>query len=321
MYHKNTDKAKQFTRGGQITFHNVRMWLQVNKTVWNMYLPFLLILIAFSIYVITPNEILQNAWYWCLAKTNPTLEILDFKLQRFSVPYHGKTYNISPKNYLSYAQFVKNAEAIVYYLKVGAITGFILSLGIFYSIVKWLTTQGEKQTANQFIRGAKLDSSKNVAKMINKQKMASDIVIDGMPMLANSETKHFLVHGSTGSGKTQLISKFLDCIRKRGDKVLIYDKGGIYTSTFYLAGEDKILNPFDARSENWDLWHEARTVTDFENMASSLIPTKGEADPFWVNSARTIFGSTAFTMQDDKDRSIKQLLNVLLKITLHELHN
>ncbi|CAL7961571.1 type IV secretion system protein VirD4 [Gammaproteobacteria bacterium] len=321
MQLKNIDKTKQFTRGGQITFHNVRMWLQVNKTVWNMYLPSLLMLVAFSIYVITPNEILQNAWYWCLAKINPILEILDFKLQRFSVPYHGKTYNISPKNYLSYAQFVKNAEAIIYYLKAGAIAGFILSLGIFYAVVKWLTAQGEKQTTNQFIRGTKLDSVKNVAKMINKQKVASDIIIDEMPMIANSETKHFLVHGSTGSGKTQLISKFLDCIRKRGDKVLIYDKGGIYTSTFYRAGEDKILNPFDARSENWDLWHEARTVTDFENMASSLIPTKGEVDPFWVNSARTIFGSAVFTMQNDKDRSIKKLLNVLLKITLHELHN
>ena len=321
MQLKNIDKTKQFTRGGQITFHNVRMWLQVNKTVWNMYLPSLLMLVAFSVYVITPNEILQNAWYWCLAKINPILEILDFKLQRVSVPYHGKTYSISPKNYLSYTQFVKNAEAIIYYLKAGAIAGFILSLGIFYAIVKWLTAQGEKQTTNQFIRGAKLDSTKNVAKIINKQKIASDIIIDEMPMIANSETKHFLVHGSTGSGKTQLISKFLDCIRKRGDKVLLYDKGGIYTSTFYRSGEDKILNPFDARSENWDLWHEARTVTDFENMASSLIPTKGEVDPFWVNSARTIFGSAVFTMQNDKDRSIKKLLNILLKITLHELHN
>jgi type IV conjugative transfer system coupling protein TraD len=321
MYPKNTDKAKQFTRGGQITFHNIRMWLQVNKTVWNMYLPSLLMLMAFSIYVITPNEILQNAWYWCQAQVNPILELLDFKLPRFDVPYHGKIYNISPKNYLSYAPFVKTAEAIIFYLKAGAIIGFVLSLGIFYAIVKWLMAQGEKQTANQFIRGARLDSPKNVAKIINKQKIASDIVIDEMPMIANSETKHFLVHGSTGAGKTQLISKFLDCIRKRGDKVLLYDKGGIYTSTFYRTGEDKILNPFDIRSENWDLWHEARTITDFENMASSLIPIKGEVDPFWVNSARTIFGSAAFTMQDDKDRSIKKLLNVLLKITLHELHN
>ncbi|CAL7962065.1 Coupling protein TraD [Gammaproteobacteria bacterium] len=321
MQPKNTDKAKQFTRGGQITFHNLRMLLQVNKTIWNMYLPSLLILVVFSIYVITPNEILQNAWYWCLAKINPILEILDFKLPRFVVPYHGKTYNISPKNYLSYTQFVKNAEAIIYYLKIGAIAGFILSLGIFYAIVKWLMVQGEKQTANQFIRGAKLDTSQNVAKMINKQKNASDIVIDDLPIVANSETRHFLVHGSTGTGKTQLISKFLDHLRRRGDRVFLYDKGGVYTSIFYRKDRDKILNPFDARCENWDLWREATASTDFENMAESLIPMHGETDPFWVNAARTIFGSAAFTMQDNSDRSIKKLLKVLLTSELSDLHN
>lgn len=321
MQPKNNDKAKQFTRGGQITFHNLRMLFQVNKTVWNMYLPSLLILVVFSIYVITPNEILQNAWYWCIAKINPILEPLDFKLPNFKVLYHGKTYNISPKNYLSYEQFVKNAEAIIHYLKAGAIIGFILSLGVFYAIVKWLTTQGAKQTANQFIRGAKLDTSQNVAKIINKQKNASDIVIDDLPIVANSETRHFLVHGSTGTGKTQLISKILDHLRRRGDRVFLYDKGGVYTSTFYRKDRDKILNPFDARCENWDLWREATASTDFENMAESLIPMHGETDPFWVNAARTIFGSAAFTMQDNSDRSIKKLLKVLLTSELSDLHN
>ena len=321
MLPKNSGKAKQFTRGGQITFHNIRMLLQVNKTLWNMYLPSLLFLIIFVIYIITPNEILYNAWYWCLAKINPLLELLDFKIPRFNVPYHGRIYPVSPKTYLSYGQFVKNAEAMIHYIKVGTVIGFVLSLGVFYAIVKWLVTQGEKQTANRFIRGAILDTPENVTKMINKQKMASDIVIDGLPMIANSETKHFLVHGSTGTGKTQLISKFLDHLRKRGDRVFLYDKGGVYTATFYQQDRDKILNPFDARCENWDLWHEARTSTDFENMAESLIPMHGETDPFWVNAARTIFGSAAFTMQDDKDRSIKKLLKVLLTSELHDLHN
>jgi len=321
MHSKNTDKAKQFTRGGQITFHNIRMLLQVNKTVWNMYLPSLLILVAFSIYIITPDEILWSAWYWCLAKINPILDLLDYKIPTFKVPYHGKFYSVSPKTYLSYEQFVRNAEAIIHYIKIGAFIGLVLSFGVFYAIVKWLISQGEKQTANQFIRGARLDTSKNVANMINKQKMASDIVIDGMPLVINSETKHFLVHGSTGTGKTQLISKILDHLRKRGDRVFLYDKGGIYTAMFYRQDRDKILNPFDARCENWDLWREARTSTDFENMAESLIPMHGETDPFWVNAARTIFGSAAFTMQEDNDRSIKKLLKVLLTSELHDLHS
>ena len=321
MYPRNTDKTKQFTRGGQITFHNLRMLLQVNKTLWNMYLPALIGLIILSVYIVTPKDVWWSAWYWCLAQLNSILVLLDIKMRHFLVPYHGKVYRISPNTYLSYRLFVRNAEAIVPYLKIGATVGFILSLGVFYALVRWLISQGEKQTANQFIRGSRLDTPKNVAKQIKKEKMASDIVIDDMPMIANSETKHFLIHGSTGSGKTQLISKLLDCLRRRGDRVFLYDKGGVYTSTFYQPNQDKILNPFDARCENWSLWSEARTATDFENMAESLIPMHGETEPFWVNAARTIFGSAAFTMQDDSDRSIKKLLKILLTSELNDLHN
>lgn len=318
---KKNDKAKQFTRGGQITFHNIRMLLQINKTVWNIYLFAFLVLLILSIYIITPKEILWSAWYWCLAQINPILDLLSIKMDPFAVPYHGKIYPVSPKTYLSYSQFVKNAEAIVLYFKIGAGIGFVLSIGVFYAIVRWLILQGEKQTANQFIRGSKLDTPENVAKQLKRQKMASDIVIDGMPIIDGSETRHFLVHGSTGAGKSQLISKILDHLRRRGDRVFIYDKGGVYVSTFYRENKDKILNPFDSRCENWDLWQEARTSSDFENMAESLIPMHGESEPFWVNAARTIFGSAAFTMQDKKNRSIKELLKLLLTSELQDLHS
>ncbi|CAL7962363.1 type IV secretion system protein VirD4 [Gammaproteobacteria bacterium] len=321
MYPKNTDKAKKFTRGGQITFHNLRMLLQVNKTVWNIYFVAFIVLSASAIYFVTPKDIWWSAWYWLLAQVNSILKLLNIKMGQFLVPYHGKIYRISPDTYLSYNQFAKNAAAIIPYIKSGVTVGFVLSIGVFYGLVKWLIMQGEKQTASQFIRGSKLDVPESVAKQIKKDKMNSDIVIDNMPMIKNSETKHFLVHGSTGSGKTQLISKILDCLRKRGDRVFLYDKGGVYTSMFYRDGLDKILNPFDARCENWNLWREARTATDFENMAESLIPMHGESDPFWVNASRTIFGSTAFTMQDDDDRSVKKLLKILLTSELNDLHN
>lgn len=55
-------------------------------------------------------------------------------------------------------------------------------------------------------------------------------------------------------------------------------------------------------------------------MAESLIPMHGESDPFWVNAARTIFGSVAFTMQDEEDHSVKKRLKLLLTAELPELH-
>ena len=136
MYPRTSDKAKQFTRGGQITFHNLRMLLQVNKTVWNIYLPSLIVLVGLSVYAITPHDILWCAMYWCKAQINPILDLLSFKLPQFAVPYHGKIYHISPKTYLSYRLFVGQDKAIIPYIKIGAGIGFILSLGVFYALVR-----------------------------------------------------------------------------------------------------------------------------------------------------------------------------------------
>ena len=99
---------------------------------------------------------------------------------------------------------------------------------------------------------------------------------------------------------------------KGGDRVIVYDKGCAFIPHYFDAHQDVILNPFDARCPNWDMWLEAPRDSDFENMAESLIPMHGESDPFWVNAARTVFSSCASKMRKDKDRSIEKLLKLLL---------
>jgi type IV conjugative transfer system coupling protein TraD len=314
-----SDKAKQFTRGGQITFHNIRMLFQVNKIIWQIYLLSLLCLIILATYLLTPNEIFYHVWYWCLAHVNQFLEFLGIKLGYLRVSFHGKILSLSPKTYLQQAYFRRQALAIFPYLRAGASMGFIASLGVFYGLIKWLISRGKKQTDIKHVRGSKLGSIEDVIRLLKSRKQKSDITLGGLPLVLHSETQHILVHGTTGVGKTQLIYELLDQLRSRGDKVFLYDKGGVYTSTFFRPGKDRLLNPFDARCENWDLWCEARSELDFRNLAESLIPVHGEADPFWINAGRSIFGSAAFTMQNDSDRSIKKLLKLLIS-NLDDLH-
>lgn len=316
---QQNNKTKQFTRGGQITFHNLRMLFQINKIVVKVYLLALMILTIAIVWAITPHEIFLSAYYWCYSQISPVWELLGHVTKPFAVPYRGEIYLETSKTFLAQWRLVENAYAIINYLIAAGVGAAFLSFFITAWFVKWLTGQGEKQTANHYVRGSILDSAENVARMIKKDGWASDIFIDNMPLIRGTETQHILSHGTTGSGKTQLIMKFLDVLRKRGDKVILYDKGCTYTTCFYQAGIDKILNPFDVRCENWDLWQEALEAPDFENMAESLIPMHGETDPFWVNAARTIFGSAAFTMQDDKDRSLDKLLKLILTSELKEL--
>ncbi|HHT9169557.1 TPA: type IV conjugative transfer system coupling protein TraD, partial [Legionella pneumophila] len=84
-------------------------------------------------------------------------------------------------------------------------------------------------------------------------------------------------------------------------------------------GHDVLLNPFDARCANWDLWLEAPKDELLENMAESLIPMHGENDPFWVNAARTVFACLASQMREDKERSLSKLLGLLVTGEFSEL--
>lgn len=314
-----SNQTKSFTRGGQIAFHNLRMWNQINKTVFKMALLCFLLLTVLLAFLITPHEVFSSAYYWCYSKLSPLLSLLEFKPTVFHVVYHGRIYSETSKSFLSQWQFVDNARSIIRYFVIAGVIALILTCVITFFIVRWLTNRGKAQTANQYIRGAQLDDAKVIAKRIRKDRLNSDIEVDGIPIIKESEVQHFLVHGTTGVGKGELIKKMLDAIRARGDRVILYDKGCTFTSLYYRESTDKILNPFDQRCAPWDCWREALEAPDFENMAESLIPMHGETDPFWVNAARTIFASAAYTMQDDSERSIVRLLRLLLTEELQNL--
>ncbi|MFA0676824.1 type IV conjugative transfer system coupling protein TraD, partial [Vibrio sp. 10N.222.51.A6] len=151
----------------------------------------------------------------------------------------------------------------------------------------------------------------------------SDFKVDGLALFKREfEVQHMLIDGTTGAGKSVMLRKLLRWIRKRGDKAIIYDKGCTFTSKFFDPSQDTLLNPFDERCANWDVWCDAKDAPDFENIANALIPQHGEGDPFWVDSARTIFSSAAYRMsQDDKPCSTARLLSLILTSELETLGN
>ena len=186
-------------------------------------------------------------------------------------------------------------------------------------VSRYFIYQGKVQTQNQFIRGASLVPAETLKKHIVKLRKASDLNLDGFPLLEGAEVQHLLVHGTVGMGKSQFIMKLMDCLRARGDRVIVYDKGCTFTQAYFQEGHDALLNPFDARCANWDLWLEAPKDELLENMAESLIPMHGENDPFWVNAARTVFACLASQMREDKDRSLSKLLGLLVTGEFSEL--
>lgn len=306
---------KHYTRGGQISFHNLRMWDQITKTLSMICLFLWVVFTVVFAWIFIPLEKIAHAIAFYYAQF---LSLVGQK-HNFELSFHGKAYKQTVDTILHYSYYQDNATHVVNSLGKSAFwafcLSFILGLGLAYYFIK----RGKAQSDSQFVRGSQLKSSDEVKKKILRDKAHSDIMIDQFPLIRDSEVQHLLVHGTVGTGKSQLIMKIMDCLRKRGDRVIVYDKGCSFIPHYYQDESDVILNPFDKRCANWDMWLEAPRDSDFENMAESSIPMHGESDPFWVNASRTVFSCLGSVMRHHSDRSLDKFLKLILTDEFSEL--
>lgn len=307
-------KSKLFTRGGQISFHNIRMFFQINKAIWNVVILAVILCVGVLTYWFTPNEILQTFYEYNRACILGWFD----NYYELRLPINGKQILLHSKALLKYPYFSHKADLIWLSVFKAAIWSLVITGCGLVSLVVFFVAKGKKQGESTFLRGSVLATANDLACQIIKEKKASDLVVYGVPIISQSEVQHFLIHGTIGTGKSQLMMTFLEQIRKRGDRVIIYDKGCSFTSHFFEEHRDVILNPFDTRCANWDMWGEAPRDSDFENMAESLIPLHGSSDPFWVDAARTVFSCVAMKLRDEEP-SIDKLLNILLTSDFEDL--
>ena len=313
----HTPNHKHFTRGGQIAFHNLRMLFQINKALFTVHCISWVVICAALIWYFIPKEIfIQVADY----EAATVLKLVG-KEHVFNIPYPGGILKQSVHALTTHSYYPKIAAMCLNKLIQCAWMAFGVSLAMAILLSWYFVKKGKFQSKNQFIRGSILADSSLVKRKIIKNKMPSDITIDGFPLIRDSEVQHLLVHGTVGTGKSQLMMKIMDVLRKRGDCVIVYDKGCAFIPHYFDKTRDIVLNPFDKRCATWDLWREATRDSDLENMAESLIPMIGESDPFWVNAARTVFVSTASKMRHDEQRSLEKLLHLLLVSDFSQLEH
>lgn len=146
--------------------------------------------------------------------------------------------------------------------------------------------------AGDVMRGAQLSTANRWHKRTQRMqaKDASVISLAGLAIDRADEPKHFLLMGTTGTGKSVAIREMLRGADARGDRAIIADPDGGFLSRFYDAARgDVILNPFDARSATWDMMGEVPNDFAAEQLAASLIPSPGgTADATWAARSRTL---------------------------------
>lgn len=161
-------------------------------------------------------------------------------------------------------------------------TAFLVSAGFLIFVFANFLNPFKKSSVDGLVRGTKVQPAKPI-KSASEQIKIGNVVVP-----VEAETLHFLVAGSTGTGKSQCINSMLQTLRDRGDKVIVVDSGGEAMASLFRNG-DKILNPLDSRSESWSVAAEMTQAYESDRVSEMMIPASaGGSSREWELYSQTL---------------------------------
>ena len=310
------DTLGSWTRGGQAIVHNVRMTTQV------FYQTFLAGLVVWIGGII---------WY-ALEKSSEYERFVMLKITQayfmgdtlpgnatpilFKTPT-GQQYWTTPKALVSSGVAHKTLAAFETYLLHGALLAGAFALAMLGWAWFYFTRTGKGLGSNQFLRGARFGTVRQVRRALWRHARGS-FDIGGVNVPDAFEPEHILLCGAPGTGKTNIIVKMLDGIRKRKRRAIVYDTAGTFVEKFYRPGIDILLNPLDARADGWSPWVDVPRDYHYDQIAESTIPDK-TGDPFWAKAARGTLVAVMRKLARQERTLVSILLDTLLRSKLKDL--
>lgn len=194
----------------------------------------------------------------------------------------------------------------------------VKSLGLgglsFLALMLFWLKRGGSHKKTQHQRGSTFMSSAQLKRLIQKNKQASDLTVEGFPLLKDKETSHTLITGTTGSGKTNLFHIFLPQLRRRRDTAIVVDMTGDYVARYYNEKTDIILNPLDTRSLVWSPWADCQMDAHYDGLANALIQPKerSQGDPFWDNASRAVLKAALRKFAEIDHEDVEDLYQFLM---------
>jgi len=209
----------------------------------------------------------------------------------------------SPKSFASLSTTATDLFGMVFQLVGSAVAGLVFA---------------RVKSKVQHQRGTRLlDSTATRSWMSGTQ---SELTFAGCSVPAMDETKHFKLIGTTGTGKSTVIQELLSGAFGRGDRAIIADPDGSYLKKFRESvGVYRILNPFDSRAAQWDLFAEIVEPHDADQLARSLMPDYDGTDRNWRLYARTFLTAVLRQLHRVNERDIAKLYYLLVLAPADEL--
>jgi len=184
--------------------------------------------------------------------------------------------------------------------------GFLLALVASVALMRVGESAFEGARFKRWLRGSKIVSMKALRAQCEEPGQ-SQIEVAGLPMPSGVETLHLMINGATGSGKSALLRPLVFSALRRGDRIVAVDPNGDLLSKFLRPG-DKVLNPYDARTQGWSFFNEIREDYDWKRFALSMVPRGETAEAEeWNDFGRLLLRETARKLATMGSPSIQEL--------------
>jgi len=131
----------------------------------------------------------------------------------------------------------------------------------------------EKIKKQMHLRGVQKATAKELCSAVNRQAIKNDggICIGQMHLPRDIETRHFMVLGTTGTGKSYFLMSMIQQMQQRGTRMILVDRKGEFYSMFCNPQKDKIFNPYDKRHTRWSFFNEFKIPKEMDHLPETLI--------------------------------------------------
>ena len=315
------------TRGGQLQIHQLRMFHQIFSFALLISFVIALLFFIYQIDKDLPSKQQRYAAGYVKAKLLLSVTSIFPKMDVTQVVIlDGKQVEVKSKyviNNKKYISSYKHTSALLISKFKQSLLVLCFSFVVVFAV--WFS-YGLNQKKTGVTKGIKLVKPDVLAKQIKKEKIASDIVIGDLPLLKDAETRHILVTGTTGCGKTNLFDIILPQIRNKAkhkaNKAIIIDIKGKYVAKYYNPSTDFIFNPFDERTIDWDIWSDCFMESHYDSFAHSIIPDKkNQYDDVWDKSSRIVLVEALKKLARKGKTDIAELFSTIDGMNLMALEN
>ncbi|MCB5207710.1 type IV secretion system DNA-binding domain-containing protein [Methylovorus mays] len=177
---------------------------------------------------------------------------------------------------------------------------------LLYALGDWDGSGERVLRGSRVVRGAELANRTRIRR--TKDAAPVQVEMAGVPLPLACETGHFLLVGSTGTGKSTGIDELLSFALARGDRCIVVDPDGHALSSFAKKG-DTVLNPFDRRSPGWCLFNEIRGYYDYERLAKSVVSDAADAaNQQWHAYAQRLLADIMETLAQGGETTTERLV-------------